>query len=197
MSEPLGLIHRHTLLPSSLSGQITLSNNKRCHYFTILALCPWKNAEFYVDTARNGSICKRSIAFIVGIPIFPRAGLSKHKGRNRVMLFRTWPTNYIIILKRLPPKVRVKMKSKRRGAGPPKLRTEEERAELLRNDPRATQVEARRVLCGMCGLWIKLRNTTTYCPTPWFVHAERCQLRLVSFLLTMSLLELKLVTGLE
>ncbi|KAF8489418.1 hypothetical protein BU17DRAFT_72754 [Hysterangium stoloniferum] len=45
-----------------------------------------------------------------------------------------------------------------------KHRTEEERAELLRRDPRCHTVEERRVLCALCGLWIKLRNNTTYCP---------------------------------
>ncbi|KAF8463417.1 hypothetical protein JB92DRAFT_3066534 [Gautieria morchelliformis] len=52
-----------------------------------------------------------------------------------------------------------------------KHRTEAERAEALRNDPRT-------ILCGMCGVWIKLRNNTTYCATPWLVHAKRCRLRL-------------------
>ncbi|KAF8586412.1 hypothetical protein K439DRAFT_950910 [Ramaria rubella] len=69
------------------------------------------------------------------------------------------------------------VKSKSEGSRSPKHRTEEQRAELLRSDPRLRLVESRRVLCGMCGLWIKLRNTTTYCPTPWFVHKERCAKR--------------------
>ncbi|KAF8512829.1 hypothetical protein JB92DRAFT_2830645 [Gautieria morchelliformis] len=57
-----------------------------------------------------------------------------------------------------------------------KHRTEAERAEALRNDPRTSRVEPRRVLCGMCGVWIKLRNNTTYCATPWLVHAQKCRL---------------------
>jgi len=58
-----------------------------------------------------------------------------------------------------------------------KHRTEKERAEILRCDPRCHAVEERRVLCGLCGLWIKLRNNTTYCTTPWMVHVKRCSIR--------------------
>jgi len=58
-----------------------------------------------------------------------------------------------------------------------RTRTESERAATLYNDSRIAMVEARRVRCGLCGLWIKLRNTTTFCPTPWRVHIERCAKR--------------------
>ncbi|KIJ41117.1 hypothetical protein M422DRAFT_68395 [Sphaerobolus stellatus SS14] len=64
---------------------------------------------------------------------------------------------------------------KEAGAKWSRHRTEEERAKFLRNDPRAVEVEPRRVLCALCGGWIKLRNTTTYCPTPWLIHANRCE----------------------
>ncbi|KIJ41112.1 hypothetical protein M422DRAFT_255961 [Sphaerobolus stellatus SS14] len=56
-------------------------------------------------------------------------------------------------------------------------RSESERAKFLEKDARIAVAEPRRVLCKMCGLWIKLRNTTTYCSTPWLVHAERCEKR--------------------
>ncbi|KAF8514911.1 hypothetical protein JB92DRAFT_2917201 [Gautieria morchelliformis] len=45
-----------------------------------------------------------------------------------------------------------------------KAKNEAERAEALRNDPGTS----------------RLRNNTTYCATPWLVHAKRCRLRKAS-----------------
>ena len=57
--------------------------------------------------------------------------------------------------------------------------TEEERSQFLRDDSRLLEVEPRRVLCGLCGTWIKLRQNTRYCKTPWLVHVEKCSKRYV------------------
>ncbi|KAF8512328.1 hypothetical protein JB92DRAFT_3117228 [Gautieria morchelliformis] len=53
-------------------------------------------------------------------------------------------------------------------------RTEEERVKFLESDPRATMVEAHRILCAICGRWIQLRKNSTYCTAPWVQHARKC-----------------------
>ncbi|KAJ7787170.1 hypothetical protein B0H14DRAFT_289194 [Mycena olivaceomarginata] len=53
-------------------------------------------------------------------------------------------------------------------------RTEEERIDYLRSDPRVAKFEAYRVLCAGCNKWIKLRPNSTYCSIPWDAHRKSC-----------------------
>ena len=53
-------------------------------------------------------------------------------------------------------------------------RTEDERIEYLRAHPYVAKFEAYRVLCALCGKWIKLRRNSTYCSIPWDAHHKSC-----------------------
>ena len=47
----------------------------------------------------------------------------------------------------------------------------------LKDDVRIDKFDAHRVLCKMCGAWVKLHNVRTYDLWNWHRHAEKCELR--------------------
>ncbi|KZS94901.1 hypothetical protein SISNIDRAFT_465148 [Sistotremastrum niveocremeum HHB9708] len=55
-------------------------------------------------------------------------------------------------------------------------RTDQDREAELVNHEYSRKVEPRRVLCGNCNTWVKLRNTTKFCPTPWKKSDQELQL---------------------
>ncbi|KZT32919.1 hypothetical protein SISSUDRAFT_468598 [Sistotremastrum suecicum HHB10207 ss-3] len=65
-------------------------------------------------------------------------------------------------------------------------RTDQDREAELVNHEYSRKVEPRRVLCGNCNTWVKLRNTTKFCPTPWYVHIEKCRKKSEFWGLTLS-----------
>jgi len=53
-------------------------------------------------------------------------------------------------------------------------RNEEQRRELLNNDPRVLVVKEWEVQCRACQKWIKLGNQRKYNIKPWNMHCDRC-----------------------
>lgn len=53
--------------------------------------------------------------------------------------------------------------------------TREQREQELLKDQRISAVEARQVLCRMCGRWIKLCRQSDFVMQNWNTHAVRCQ----------------------
>ncbi|KAI5121436.1 hypothetical protein M0805_006197 [Coniferiporia weirii] len=52
-----------------------------------------------------------------------------------------------------------------------------DRQRLLDLDVRAKMREPHRVLCALCGIWVKLHNTREYDLWNWQRHAEKCELK--------------------
>lgn len=65
------------------------------------------------------------------------------------------------------------------GAPPPRIsgKAETRRISALKADTRIDSFDAHKVLCNMCGSWVRLHNVRTYDLWNWQRHAEKCELR--------------------
>lgn len=56
-------------------------------------------------------------------------------------------------------------------------KAETRRINALKTDVRIDTFDAHRVLCKMCGCWVKLHNVRTHDLWNWQRHAEKCELK--------------------
>ena len=56
-------------------------------------------------------------------------------------------------------------------------KVETRRINALKEDTRIETFDAHRVLCKMCGSWVRLHNVRTHDLWNWQRHAEKCELR--------------------
>ncbi|KAG6811649.1 hypothetical protein H0H92_006464 [Tricholoma furcatifolium] len=56
-----------------------------------------------------------------------------------------------------------------------RAKTEEQRIDILTNDPNVSSVKPHEVLCRNCGTWIRLSNKVPYKLANWKAHTQVCQ----------------------